>query len=138
MGCFHIFNSYILILFTFAFPLESGEKTCLATGKWFGLSSGQEWTNYSNCATGFVEDQKRRTFIHITVYSISILSVLPALCIFFGKWKASRYEFKLLTHMRDQFYGFCALRSFNFSSYLPRSFSLFLCLFLNLILLLHY
>ncbi len=39
-------------------------------------------------------------------------------------------------HMRDQFYGFCALRSFNFSS-LPSS--LFLSfLFLNLILLLHY
>ena len=46
-----------------------------------------EWTDYTKCASVTVTLQRRRAYVHVTAYAISIVTILPAIIIFFCyKW----------------------------------------------------
>ncbi|GIY88443.1 calcitonin gene-related peptide type 1 receptor [Caerostris darwini] len=55
-------------------------KVCWPNGTWFEKSSMREWTNYSKC--GRVDEHRNYLYFHIATYSVSIVSLVPALIIF--------------------------------------------------------
>ncbi|XP_035214052.1 calcitonin gene-related peptide type 1 receptor-like [Stegodyphus dumicola] len=55
-------------------------KVCWSNGTWYQNEQLREWTNYSKC--GRVEEHRRYLYFHISTYSVSIISMIPALVIF--------------------------------------------------------
>jgi len=62
----------------------TAEKSCQEDGHWYSKPGHSEWTNYSNCASSVIEVQKRRTYVHVTAYGVSIIAIIPALLVFFS------------------------------------------------------
>ncbi|KAF8795857.1 Calcitonin gene-related peptide type 1 receptor like protein [Argiope bruennichi] len=63
-------------------PIETeyAYKVCWPNGTWFENEYMREWTNYSKC--GRVDEHRNYLYFHIATYSISIVSLVPALIIF--------------------------------------------------------
>jgi hypothetical protein len=55
-------------------------KQCEAEGRWYHVSSGEEWTNYSTCS--LVPNLKKRAYVSIAAYAVTIVAIIPALAIF--------------------------------------------------------
>ncbi|CAL1270000.1 unnamed protein product [Larinioides sclopetarius] len=55
-------------------------KVCWPNGTWLENEYMREWTNYSKC--GRVDEHRNYLYFHIATYSISIVSLVPALIIF--------------------------------------------------------
>ncbi|KAG8180156.1 hypothetical protein JTE90_002282, partial [Oedothorax gibbosus] len=55
-------------------------KECWSNGTWFQNEYSREWTNYTKCSR--LEEHRHHLYFHIVTYSISIVSLVPALIIF--------------------------------------------------------
>ncbi|XP_021950397.2 calcitonin gene-related peptide type 1 receptor isoform X2 [Folsomia candida] len=62
------------------------EKECTSSAHWLRKNNGtgDEWTDYQICGSATVSLQLRRTYVLISAYALSIVAIIPALCIFFA------------------------------------------------------
>nr|XP_042894938.1 calcitonin receptor [Parasteatoda tepidariorum] len=55
-------------------------KVCWPNGTWYENYNRREWTNYTKC--GRTDEHRRQLYFHVATYSISVISMVPALIIF--------------------------------------------------------